>query len=367
MNKLTIDIISFLIFIAIGHGFLLGFVFIFHKNWNRKLNRYFGFLLFSFSLSIFYGILLQTGLYKIYPHLNRIGYPFQLLIGPLLYFYIATFTGKRVKLKYIHYLPFALLTILMVPYFKLPGSQKVFFIENPGTINSFFPFIVVEVLIQIQLWFYLVKSFFLLNVHIKNAKANYSSLKDINLSWVRTIILQVAFTFFILLVDLFSVNILNKKSFLVDYRIIPLLVSLFIYIAGYKALVQKEILHFEPPPIAPQKELKPINETILKFMEENKPYLISDITLPELASSLGMTRNQLSSSISNSEFENFFDFINRYRVEEVKRYLQDPSKDQLTLLAISQECGFNSKATFNNVFKKITGMTPSYYKKNRSL
>jgi len=63
--------------------------------------------------------------------------------------------------------------------------------------------------------------------------------------------------------------------------------------------------------------------------------------------------------------KNFYTFINEYRVEEVKKRLVDHQYDHLTFLAIAYECGFNSKSSFNFIFKKSTGMTPSEFKKKR--
>lgn len=62
--------------------------------------------------------------------------------------------------------------------------------------------------------------------------------------------------------------------------------------------------------------------------------------------------------------ENFYDFINKYRVEEVKRLMADPQKQNYNLLGIALEAGFKSKSTFNLIFKRFTGLTPTEYKKN---
>jgi AraC-like DNA-binding protein len=61
--------------------------------------------------------------------------------------------------------------------------------------------------------------------------------------------------------------------------------------------------------------------------------------------------------------QNFFDFINRYRIEEAQRLLTDPPDKKITVLEVLYECGFNSKSSFNTLFKKHTGLTPSEFKK----
>ncbi|MEM6318074.1 MAG: helix-turn-helix domain-containing protein [Bacteroidota bacterium] len=60
------------------------------------------------------------------------------------------------------------------------------------------------------------------------------------------------------------------------------------------------------------------------------------------------------------------DFINRYRVQEVQAKLVDSKFDHYTILGIAQEAGFNAKSTFYTAFKKVTGMTPSAYRKQRA-
>jgi AraC-like DNA-binding protein len=77
-----------------------------------------------------------------------------------------------------------------------------------------------------------------------------------------------------------------------------------------------------------------------------------------------MSPNHLSQVINQLEGKNFFDFVNAYRVEEVKRKMADDRSKKLTLLAIALESGFNSKTSFNMVFKKMTGQTPSQYYKS---
>ena len=61
--------------------------------------------------------------------------------------------------------------------------------------------------------------------------------------------------------------------------------------------------------------------------------------------------------------QNFLDFVNRYRVDEAKRRLLDPSLKHLSILAIAEDVGFNSKSSFNAVFKKNTNLTPSEYRR----
>jgi len=107
-------------------------------------------------------------------------------------------------------------------------------------------------------------------------------------------------------------------------------------------------------------------KNLLQIMETDKPYLNSDLTLRELAGKLSMSTHNLSEILNTRLNQNFYDFINRYRVEEVKRKLAEKESENFSLIAIAFDSGFNSKSTFNTIFKKYTGTTPSQYRKQRS-
>jgi len=106
---------------------------------------------------------------------------------------------------------------------------------------------------------------------------------------------------------------------------------------------------------------------VVELLEEERPYLQSRLTLQELASKLDLPAYQLSQLINREFGQNFFELINHYRVEEVKKKLADPAFQHLTYLGIALESGFNSKASFNRIFKKMTGKTPNEYRKSSGL
>ncbi len=105
-------------------------------------------------------------------------------------------------------------------------------------------------------------------------------------------------------------------------------------------------------------------KTLEEFMMINKPYLDPELTLPDLAGMIKVNRNHLSQVINLELNENFNDYINKFRVEEIKKYFTDQDKQNLKILALAYDAGFNSKASFNTIFKKVTGITPSEYRKN---
>ena len=101
-----------------------------------------------------------------------------------------------------------------------------------------------------------------------------------------------------------------------------------------------------------------------EVMSTRKPYLEPKLSLSDLAAQLHTSPNNLSQVINQYEQKNFYDFINEYRVKEFIERASLPEYKNLNLLGIAYDSGFNSKSSFNEVFKKQTGLTPSKYLKN---
>ena len=98
-------------------------------------------------------------------------------------------------------------------------------------------------------------------------------------------------------------------------------------------------------------------------MQKEKLYLHETLSLRTLANRLQLDPNLVSYVLNNIFHKSFYDYVNEFRIEEVKRKIDDPAYSHFKIVEIAYECGFNSKATFNRVFKKLTGKSPSEYKK----
>jgi AraC-like DNA-binding protein len=106
-------------------------------------------------------------------------------------------------------------------------------------------------------------------------------------------------------------------------------------------------------------------DRLTRFMKEEKPYLDPTLSLQELANRLEVPPRELSILINHHLSKHFFDFVNDFRIEHAKAILSDPSKQDLTILEILYEVGFNSKSSFNSAFKKVTGFTPTQFRKGQ--
>lgn len=107
-------------------------------------------------------------------------------------------------------------------------------------------------------------------------------------------------------------------------------------------------------------------ELLKSIMQQEKPYLNQELTLQDLADAINIPKHQLTNLFNVHMGLNFFEFVNSYRLDEVKARLLDPEFENYTIIAIAFDCGFNSKSTFNTLFKEYTGLTPKQWRKENS-
>lgn len=117
----------------------------------------------------------------------------------------------------------------------------------------------------------------------------------------------------------------------------------------------------------PEEKVGDIMDELLAYMDRDKPYLNAKLSINEVASQLGCTEMELSQLLNSHMKVNFANFINVYRVKEIKLRLNQENLSKYTLKALSEQCGFNSKTTFYRVFKNVSGMTPMEYCKKLNL
>ncbi|MEM7484308.1 MAG: helix-turn-helix domain-containing protein [Bacteroidota bacterium] len=140
------------------------------------------------------------------------------------------------------------------------------------------------------------------------------------------------------------------------WSVVGLLVAL-----GFFLIKQKSLFKKTKPFMQSNEAIGKVFQTIVDLMVTDKPYLNPGLTISMLAVSLEETPQKVSEAIKIKTDQSFYSFINKYRVDEAKNLLKDSTYSSYSIVSVGLESGFNSKATFNRVFKNETGMTPSAY------
>jgi len=304
-----------------------------------------------------------------------------LLHGPFLYLYVSslTFDHNRFKTKnFIHFVPFLafILYLFIASLFPVysAGIRVDHVSENVAEPPLLFLFFLVITALSGPVYFILAQKQF---KKMKESNLNFSS-KDIEVDWFGKLIPIFGIIWTALIVIAVIHHVFHLFS--IDFCINGLMLSLsaFIILIGYFGLKQEGVfinynnevlidptLDNRTTSFKPQlkdAELNKCYNLIDSYFIKERPYLEPDLTLPKLAENLNVPHHHLSQVINEIYGQNFFDFINKYRVEEVKAKIVDPKFQKYSILGIALESGFNSKSAFNRVFKKFTGTTPSEYR-----
>jgi AraC-like DNA-binding protein len=371
MPPFFVKIIDIIISAGAAQGFFFGILLTTNRNRKSTSDKILAVLLIVLSSSILHSLLATP----VFDSPYKIREPFILFLGPLLYFYIYELIGakKLVWKDAIHFLPFVLLIMVLMPIWATSGSSYATFLNENGLFISK----VIWLLIVLQFGYYWSKILSVLHRHQIAVESEFSNLEGKTLSWVQ-FFLHVFGLFLFLLVLTVVIAFHTRHYDLVD-TIVCLGLSCAIFVLGYNGLFQHEV--FSSPGLPEEKiqqgkasridvvtseENAELLHKLKTHLEQTKPYLHDGLTLTELANQLGMTRNQLSSLINTATGENFYTFINQYRVEEVKKLIANPKNNNFTLLTLALDAGFSSKSAFQAVFKKVTGLTPTEYRKNLS-
>lgn len=308
-----------------------------------------------------------------------------MLHGSFLYLYISSLALKKDHLKiedFIHFVPFLLFNLyLLSAIFFSDISQGISLDHSSKNFDPpilFIIFLILTVLSGPAYFLLSIRLFRKLDANISN---NFSYSENIDLDWLRKLVLifGIIWSALMIIASIYHVLHLFSMTFCTDGLFLSL--SVFIILIGYFGLKQKEIFIHYPKENqdyvtdSPKKyagsdlkeaDAKAYAEKLKRYMAAEKPYLNPSIILPQLANDLEIPSHHLSQVI-NEIFElNFFDFINQYRVEEVKTKILDSKFMSYSLLGIAYESGFNSKSAFNRIFKKSTGITPTRYKELHS-
>lgn len=385
---MSIDAIDFILLLGAAQGLFLT-VLILHKHGQLYANRFLAGLIGLYSLILLYLFVGEAGLFEPHPQIMWLTLGFSLLIPPLHYLYARHLIRQTDRLdpKYtLHGLPFLLYECFVAGLLIFnPDGVETRMERMQGDVldpadTTFNWFIILQALL------YLFLTLRILKQHRLQIKDVFSSLDCIRLGWLRNITLLVlVFILIFSIENIFFVCGINLTNY---FTLSSILTAVYVYLLGYLGLLRSEVflspdvsrsMHMLPE-IPAERSGRPsdgkygksgltderaeaIMDRLLQLMNSNALYTDPDLTLPQLAERLNVSPHNLSEVINVRLNQNFFDLVNRYRIEKVKLDMADSNKQKYTLLALAFDAGFNSKTSFNTLFKKHTGSTPSEYRK----
>lgn len=357
-------------------------IFLFRKKRRCNSDKY------LFYLFLVYALTILGAWSEVYN--NRNDFPFPSLLnvswlllflhGPFLWFYVKSLTEIDFSLKPIHliqFAPFLLFGLVQLfSFILLPAPEKIKLVVNEQISNKSF-YIISNIAIGISMLSYNICVLLLLRLHRNTIRQYHSMTAGIDLNWLN--VLTIA-SLLVSLVNVMLFNLNNVFHFAGHVQlttITHIFAVVYILFIGYYGLQQKDIfINYNASDVGGESVDNSSNaalentadgedsiflETLIDYMEHQRPYLDPNINLANLSHHVKVKPEYLSGVINSSLNQNFFDFINRYRVKEFKRRAITLQKANYSILGIAYECGFNSKASFYRAFKKFEKQSPSVF------
>jgi AraC-like DNA-binding protein len=326
---------------------------------NKQSNRFLALLIFTIALWLIDHFLRISGIYGQNANLYFLPIFYSFAFGPLIYFYVKSLINQSFRFQskdYLHFIPVLFQAGLYIflttknyafkNWYWLNVHQWITYkIEFDGTFVS--------------MLIYLILSIRLLRNYQIFVVNNFSETSKIRLNWLKIILIILVVLCVQWLVEIILRDFFNLY-FNYDYSIQILgIMALTLAIGGIRQSNLSEV-NFEEE--STQKSHIQIDtqvlEQIKRGMDNQKLYLSPTLTLAEFAKELKLNPKIVSQQINTGLGKSFNDFVNEYRVEEVKKRFNSSDLEKLTILGIAYESGFNSKTTFNRIFKDFTGLAP---------
>lgn len=379
MASLTLDWLHVIALLGAIQGVFLAGV-LATKRSNRTANRLLAAAMLAFSIYLASAVYHAVGFERVFPHFFGAAYPLPFLFGPLIYLYAVTAADRTRRLTRrdaLHLIPFLATVVAGLPIYLMSGAGKIAFYHQLQSGERPLLLAVADPLKLLSGVTYAAITIVFLRRHRDRVKDSYSSVERVNLMWLLWLgaaaaaiwMLAVAFQV------LDSVGIMRIER---GDDVISLAIAVLVYGIGYMGLRQPEVFRYEqaedraPEPETAaaryersgltDREAGRLKEALTAVMDGEHPWQDSGLTLAELAARLATTPHKLSEVLNSQLGQTFYDFVNGYRVREVQRRIAAGDARRVTILALAQDAGFASKSTFNLVFKKHTGQTPSDFR-----
>ncbi len=341
----------------------------------KPKKSHFLFAIFMLSLAMSKWDWLLSGfkftLYETFPHIFFLGEPFAFLCAPSLFMYIVTITRKDFKFKkehILHLIPFLVFLIMMIfRFYRYPAAIKQELILSP----AFFSLLEQQIgiiVVNLQIIGYTAAAIFVIYRYQQELPRQQSSILSRQINWFYIVlsgILVIHYSGFIKHLIFHYTGVFSEVFYLVSV----LSTLIFIMIILYHMVLHPQLFSEVDTDLAQKMKkyslssdlFKTYKTQLLTYIKHNKPYLDSQLTLQKLSEMVSIPPYSLSEVINRGFGQNFFGFINTYRINEAKQLLRQ-SHPRKTILEILYEVGYSNKSVFNAVFKKYTGKTPTQYR-----
>ena len=389
-------------FLTLLQGILFTIIFLVRGKREERYSDFWLALMLFFSalngVPYMLGWMNYNDLWEKYTYLPWDGFWF--IIPPTIFLFLKSLTNQKwrfsVKKDFVHFLPYALYFIVHLSVGIAGYKQKelIYQWDNSFYINIFFTILSWGVEI-----FYFYVSFKLYKNYRNWAINEYSNLEQVSFIWFRNFLIVNFFCWFIgflnsLYIDFFTHETSNNHYALMWIGYLS--DAILLYYISLSGLTQSRIKNVvfdtkkallvpyskenienttqneddtegsNEPLFQEENKKNTLSEEDLEswkkkvsiLFEKEKPYLDSELTLSDLSARLKTNTSILSQVINKGFDKNFNDFINEFRVYEYQAKVKTPQYAHYTRLAVAFDCGFNSKATFNRAFKKVTGISP---------
>ena len=303
-----------------------------------------------------------------------------LATGPLIYYYIKSVSFKDFKFKkkdLLHFIPALIYILVKLFIFAYDSTQAGFDQTQNGPAMQYMmenTNVVLSTLFTIHLLVYLILSFRLYFKFRKILENQFSNTYKLQLKWLMLFLICFSFLF------IYNTLQMITEGFILDlhwtqewwYQFFSVVIVIYLGVKGYFTPTEniaqldisipqfQAIKESKPKEIFEQKEAL---DALLQLVEKEQLYLDPNLSLQKLSRQSKIQIGQLSYIINKGTGQNFNDFINAYRVKDITKKLKSEKYNHLSILAIALDAGFNSKATFNRVFKRLTGKSPSDFRK----
>jgi len=375
MNQLNIFILAF----GALQGVLLS-AFMLGKKTYRTAHLFLLLFLLTLLLQVVLKIATKMWVMEHLPVAYMISYELPFLYGPLLFFFVQNATGRRacsIKYDLWHFSPFLFFGLAD---FILHTTDNIL-IYRMFDIKQSYVFYGQIISLAGYHW-YCFRS-------LQQQTRSENTVQQEKIQWLRRHTLLSAIVTLSIAVGLFLMYTVYPRF--MEARFLFASITIYIYWVSYEVIRRPNLFSVSPadipytspagyqPPVpdasARMEPPKKYHNSTLKaadidailvalnhVMQHQRPYLSPELSIDTLAALVGTNRHNLSQAINERLQKNFYDYLNEYRVRAARAHLADPGNDHLKIAAIAYDAGFNSLSTFNDVFKKLTGHTPSAFR-----